>query len=131
MKAARCHEPYSAKPFPLSSALPPEQHDDDGDIYIMVKCLSVCHENSESPYSRDLVVSHVYRHFPYSRYLKVSRNSKTTKALEIMTFQRILFSPVSRHFPYSKSVWKQEPHPIKCFCASSHQILTKTASQST
>ena len=31
MKAARCHEPYSAKPFPLSSALPPEQHDGDDD----------------------------------------------------------------------------------------------------
>ena len=30
MKAVRCHEPYSAKPCPLSSALPPEQ-DDDGD----------------------------------------------------------------------------------------------------
>ena len=84
MKAARCHEPYSAKPFPLSSALPPEQHDDDGDIYIMVKCLSVCHENAESPYSRDLVVSHVYSYIPYSKELAVS--------------------PVSRHIPYSKNL---------------------------
>ena len=31
----------------------------------------------------------VYRHFPYSRYLNVSRNSKTTKSLEKMTFQGI------------------------------------------
>ena len=31
-------------------------------------------------YSKDLVVSHVYRHFPNS---KVSGNSKTTKSLEV------------------------------------------------
>ena len=31
MKATRCHEPYSAKPSPLSSALQPAQHDDDDD----------------------------------------------------------------------------------------------------
>ena len=33
----------------------------------------------------------------------MSRKSKTTESLEIMTFQRILFfSPVSGHFPYSR-----------------------------
>ena len=35
----------------------------------------------------DFVISPVSRHFPYS---KVSRNSQTTKSLEIMTFQGIL-----------------------------------------
>ena len=59
-------------------------------------------ENAYFPYSKVFVVSPVYRHFPYSRYLvispvyrhfpylKVSRNSKTTKSLQIMTFQGIL-----------------------------------------
>ena len=46
---------------------------DGDDLYIIgAVCVSVCHENAESPYSRDLVVSHVYRHFPYSRYFVIS-----------------------------------------------------------
>ena len=65
-------------------------------------CLSVWHQNAYFPYSKVFVVSPVCRHFPYSRYLvispvyrhfpylKVSRNSKTTKSLQIMTFQGIL-----------------------------------------
>ena len=37
--------------------------DDDGDdIYIMVKCLSVCQQKSLFLYSKDLVISPVYRH---------------------------------------------------------------------
>ena len=60
--------------------------------------MSVCHENAYFPYSKDFVVSPVYRHFTYSRYFvispvyrhqKESRNSKTTKSLEIITFQGV------------------------------------------
>ena len=85
-------------------------HPDDDDTYVMVKCLSVWHEKVTPPYSKDFVVSPVSRHIqnlvtpplPYSKdlvvspvskhfpYSKVSRNSKTTKSLEIMTFQGIL-----------------------------------------
>ena len=66
------------------------------------KDLAVSPVSRHFPYSKNLVVSPVYRNFPYSRYLvispvyrhfpylKVSRNSKTTKSLQIMTFQGIL-----------------------------------------
>ena len=78
-----------------------DNDDDYDDIYIMVKCLYVT-KRHHFPYSKDFVVSPVYKHIPYSRdlvifpvsrhfpYSKVSRNSKTTKSLEIMTFQGIL-----------------------------------------
>ena len=37
---------------------------DDDDLYIIgAVCLSVCNENAYFPYSRDLVVSLVSRHF--------------------------------------------------------------------
>ena len=60
------------------------------DTFLTKKCL----ETEKQPnllkktlFSRGLVVLHVYRHF-FVR--KVSRNSQTTKSLEIMTFQGIL-----------------------------------------
>ena len=77
----------------------------------MVKCLYVCNEKAYFLYSRDFddlymigavclsvtkvnisvsrgfVVSPVSRHIPYS---KGSRNRKTTKSHEIITFQGIL-----------------------------------------
>ena len=53
-------------------------------------------------YLRDFVVSPVSGHFLYS---KVSRNRKTTKSLEIMTFfKEFCRFPVSRYFPYARDV---------------------------
>ena len=38
---------------------------EDDDLYIIgAVCMSVCHEKAESLYSKDFVVSPVYRHFP-------------------------------------------------------------------
>ena len=45
----------------------------DDDIYIMVKCMSVCMlRKGTIPYSKDLVVSHVYSYIPYSKELVIS-----------------------------------------------------------
>ena len=42
-----------------------QNHDDD-DLYIIgAVCLSVCQQKSLFLYSKDLGVSHVYRHFLY------------------------------------------------------------------
>ena len=48
---------------------PAASNDDDEDLYIigavcLSVCLSVCNENAYFPYSKDFVVSPVYRHFP-------------------------------------------------------------------
>ena len=85
-------------------------HDDDGDddndqadIYIMVKCLSVCVSVSKSHYFciqriwSFLLFTDTFRIQRISSFLqfidttfqKVSRNSKTKKLLEIMTFQGV------------------------------------------
>ena len=53
----------------------------DDDICIIG---AVCYENAFFPYSKDLVVSHVYSYIPYSKELAVA--------------------PVSRHIPYSKNL---------------------------
>ena len=45
--------------------------DDDDDIYIMVKCVSVT-KRHHFPYSKDFVVSPVYSLIPYSKELVVS-----------------------------------------------------------
>ena len=42
-----------------------DDNDHEEDLYIIgAVCLYVCYEKAESPYSKDLVVSPVYRHFP-------------------------------------------------------------------
>ena len=48
--------------------------DDDGDLYIMVRCLSVCLSVTKRHhfYSKDFVVSPVYSFIPYSKELVVS-----------------------------------------------------------
>ena len=57
------------------------------DTFRIQKCLETVKRQNPLKYSKNLVKSPVSGHFPYS---KVSRNSETTKSLEIMTFQEIL-----------------------------------------
>ena len=57
------------------------------DTFHNQKCLETVKQQNPLKYSKNLVKSPVSGHFPYS---KVSRNSETTKSLEIMTFQEIL-----------------------------------------
>ena len=66
----------------------PDDDDADDDDDDEIDELSVCPENADTPYSRDLVVSPVSEHFPYS---KVSKNRKTTKSLKKSCFQEGLF----------------------------------------
>ena len=57
------------------------------DTFRNQECLKRVKRQNPLKYSKNLVRSHVSGHFPYS---KVSRNSKTTKSLEMITFQGIL-----------------------------------------
>ena len=57
------------------------------DTFRNQKCLETVKRQNPLKYSKNLVKFPVSGHFPYS---KVSRNSETTKSLEIMTFQEIL-----------------------------------------
>ena len=57
------------------------------DTFRIQKCLETVKRQNPFKHSKNLVNSQVSKHVPYS---KVSRNSKTTKSLEIMTFQEIL-----------------------------------------
>ena len=71
------------------------------DIYLMVKCLSVCHEKAPLFRIQKILLFllfidafHIQRIRSFLLFLdttfqKVSRNSKTTKSLEIMTFQGV------------------------------------------
>ena len=83
------------------------------DLYIIgAVCLCVCQQKSLFLYSKDLSVSHVYRHIPYSRYFVISpvyRHFLYSRYFVISPVYRhflypryFVISPVYRHFPYSR-----------------------------
>ena len=84
--------------------------DDENDIYIMVKCLSVCLSVTKRHhfYSKDFVVSPVYSYIPYSKELVVSmfldtfrtqRNWPFPCFLTLLYSKDLVVSHVYRHFP--------------------------------
>ena len=70
---------------------------DDDDLYIIgAVCVS---QKSLFLYSKDLIVSHVYRRIPYSRDLVISPVSG-----HIPYSRYLVISPVYRHFPCSRDL---------------------------